>query len=48
LKPGANAVEESTVDARSGVTGHGVRYVLAFGTFGVVVAFILVYFAFFR
>ncbi|MCW5698114.1 MAG: hypothetical protein KIS96_15505 [Bauldia sp.] len=29
-------------DAREGVTGHGVRYVLGFGLAGVVVAFIMV------
>lgn len=29
-------------DAREGVTGHGVRYVLGFGLAGVVVAFIVV------
>ena len=33
--------------ARQGVAGHGVRYVLALGTLGVVVAFALIYFAFF-
>lgn len=31
--------------ARQGVTGHNVRYVLGFGLAGVVVAFIVVYFA---
>ena len=31
-----------TTGARQGVTGHGVRYVLAFGLAGVVVAFILI------
>jgi hypothetical protein len=36
------------VEARSGVTGHGVRYVLVWGTLGVVVAFALVYLLFFR
>ncbi len=42
------AVEESTVEARSGVTGHGVRYVLAWGTLGVIVAFVVIYLFFFR
>jgi hypothetical protein len=36
-----------TNKVRQGVTGHNVRYVLLFGTIGVVVAFILVYVAFF-
>jgi hypothetical protein len=34
-------------EARQGVTQHNVRYVLGFGLLGVVVAFLLVYFAFF-
>ena len=42
------SLEESTVEARGGVTGHGVRYVLVWGTLGVVVAFALVYLIFFR
>jgi hypothetical protein len=42
------ALEESAVEARSGVTGHGVRYVLVWGTLGVVVAFALIYLIFFR
>ena len=29
----------STVKARAGVTGHNVRYVLAFGLAGIIVAF---------
>ena len=33
--------------ARQGVTGHNVRYVLAFGVIGVVVGFALVYAYFF-
>jgi hypothetical protein len=32
-----------TVAARSGETGHNVRYVLAFGLGGVIAAFILVF-----
>jgi Flp pilus assembly protein TadB len=31
----------STTEARSGVTGHNVRYVLAFGLAGVIIAFVL-------
>ena len=33
-------VEVSKTKARGGVTGHNVRYVLAFGLIGVIVAFI--------
>ena len=33
-------VEVSKTKARGGVTGHNVRYVLAFGIVGVIVAFI--------
>jgi hypothetical protein len=32
-----------TPQARAGVTGHNVRYVLAFGIAAVVVAFLIVY-----
>jgi hypothetical protein len=34
-------VVKSTDDARAGVTGHGVRYVLGFGLAGVVLAFLV-------
>jgi hypothetical protein len=34
-------------EARSGVTGHNVRYVLLYGLVGVVVAFAVVYFVVF-
>jgi hypothetical protein len=33
---------EPTTKARSGVTGHNVRYVLAFGEAGVIVAFLII------
>jgi hypothetical protein len=36
----------STPRARQGVTGHNVRYVLAFGIAAVVVAFVIVYFVY--
>jgi hypothetical protein len=36
-------VVETTTDARAGVTGHNVRYVLLFGIGGVILAFILVF-----
>ena len=34
----------STARARAGVTGHNVRYVLAFGLIAVVIVFALAYF----
>jgi hypothetical protein len=37
-------VVESTTEARQGVTGHNVRYVLVIGTLAAVVALALVYF----
>ena len=33
---------ESTTEARGGVTGHNVRYVLAFGLAGVIIAFLII------
>lgn len=38
---------ETPTEARQAVTGHGARYVLLFGLAGVVVAFAVVYLAFF-
>jgi hypothetical protein len=40
-------VVETSTEARQGVTGQGVRYVLLFGLAGVVIAFALIYAAFF-
>jgi hypothetical protein len=40
-------IVETETEARAGVTGHNVRYVLAFGLGGVVVAFTIIYFVFF-
>jgi hypothetical protein len=37
----------NTTQARQGVTGHNVRYVLAFGIAGVVIVFALAYFGIF-
>lgn len=37
----------STNEARDGVTGHNVRYVLTFGILAVIVAFAIIYIAFF-
>jgi hypothetical protein len=36
-------IVETTVEARAGTTGHNVRYVLAFSTFGVAALFVIVY-----
>jgi hypothetical protein len=35
-------IEVPTDDARQGVTGHNVRYVLGFGIAGAVISFVLV------
>lgn len=40
--PGAPEVLDAT-RARQGVTGHNVRYVLAFGIAGVIIVFVLAY-----
>lgn len=40
-------IVETTTEARQGVTGHNVRYVLAAGTLGVIVLFVIVYATFF-
>jgi len=40
-------VFEPTDNARAGVTGHNVRYVLSLGLIGVVVLFALIYLVFF-
>jgi hypothetical protein len=37
----------STRDARQGVTGHRVRYVLGFGLAAVILAFVIIYLLFF-
>lgn len=47
-QPDEPAEASSTTNkVRQGVTGHNVRYVLLFGTAGAVLAFILVFVAFF-
>jgi hypothetical protein len=47
-RPSGQTVE-TAVEARQGVTGHNVRYVLAFGsTGGAILAFVIIYFLFFR
>jgi hypothetical protein len=40
-------VIETPTEARAGVTGHNVRYVLMFGTVGVIVLFAIIYLLFF-
>ncbi len=40
-------VVETPTEARAGVTGHGVRFVLVFGTLGVIVLFGLVFLYYF-
>ena len=41
-------IVESTTEARAGVTGHNVRYVLLFGTVGVAALFVIVFLLFFQ
>jgi hypothetical protein len=47
LEPGGPQVDrpvvETELEARQGVTGHNVRYVLAYGIVGTVIAFIIIY-----
>jgi hypothetical protein len=38
----------STTEARSGVTGHNVRYVLIYGLIAVIVAFAIIFYVFAR
>ena len=40
-------IVETKEEARAGTTGHNVRYVLAFSTFGVIVMFVLIYIYYF-
>jgi hypothetical protein len=40
-------IEKSADEAREGVVGHNVRYVLGFGVAGVILAFAIVYGYFF-
>jgi hypothetical protein len=40
-------VVETKTEARAGVTGHNVRYVLAFSLAGIIAAFIVIFFLFF-
>jgi hypothetical protein len=38
-----DAPVKSTTEARQGVTGHNVRYVLGFGVLAIIIAFAVVY-----
>jgi len=38
----------TTTEARQGVTGHGVRYVLRYGLAGAVIVLAIIYLAFLR
>ena len=40
-------VVETKTEARAGVTGHNVRYVLAFSLAGIIAAFVVIYLLFF-
>ena len=43
-EPDSNVpVVENATEARAGVTGHNVRYVLGFGIAGVVIAFAIIF-----
>ena len=46
-RAGSEPVERSTTQARQGVTGHNVRYVLTAGVLAVVVLFAIVYMIYF-
>ncbi len=41
-------IVETTTEARQGVTGHNAGYVLVWSIVGVILAFVIVYFLFFR
>jgi hypothetical protein len=40
-------MKKNTIRARGGVTGHNVRYVLAFGLTGIIIAFTVIALLFF-
>jgi hypothetical protein len=46
-RQGASRPVVSTTQARQGVTGHNVRYVLGFSMLGIVVAFAIIYLFYF-
>ncbi len=41
-------IVETTTEARQGVTGHNVRYVLIFSVLGAIAAMVIVFFMFFK
>jgi hypothetical protein len=41
-RPNPAYKEKNTIRTRGGVTGHNVRYVLAFGLAGIIIAFIVI------
>ena len=41
-----HAATQTATEAREGVTGHNVRYVLLFGTGAIIIAFAVIYAAF--
>jgi hypothetical protein len=45
---GRERIVETAAQTRQGVTGHNVRYVLAFSTIGAIVSLIIIYFLYFR
>lgn len=45
-QPGDRKVEMGETEARQSLTGHNVRYVLAFGLIGIVIAFAIIYYVF--
>lgn len=44
---GGQGIEISKTRARQGVTGHNVRYILGIGLVSVIIAFAIIYIAFF-
>jgi hypothetical protein len=47
MESSGNRIVENPTQARAAVTGHNARYVLIYGTLGVIAAFIIVFFYFF-
>jgi hypothetical protein len=47
-QPAETPVVKTATEAREGVTGHGVRYVLFFGTGAVIVLFIAIWLFYFH
>ena len=47
IPPAERPTLKTTDQARQGVTGHNVRYVLVFGLVGVAIAFAIIYLVYF-